>query len=66
MKYAAVPIARAHRRFITMASLPLYRRLIVEGAWWDFVDEIAGHLVGRIVLRERATRRADHAHVDRR
>ncbi len=57
MKHGAVFVARAYRRFITMASLPLYRRLIVEGAWWDFVDEVAGHLVGAIVRNERSRAR---------
>ncbi|PXY25409.1 DNA alkylation repair protein [Prauserella muralis] len=28
--------------------LPLYEELIVTGAWWDFVDEIAIHRVGPI------------------
>jgi 3-methyladenine DNA glycosylase AlkD len=49
-KYTAVAIAKAHRAFIVLDSLPLYRRLIVEGAWWDFVDEVAIHLVGRLVV----------------
>ncbi|MCA9557277.1 MAG: DNA alkylation repair protein [Myxococcales bacterium] len=44
-KYVAVQFA-AQKRFVDAASLPLYRRLVVEGAWWDFVDEIAAHLVG--------------------
>ena len=38
-KYIAQRVAVKHRRFIVPASLPLYRRFIVEGAWWDFVDE---------------------------
>ena len=29
---------------MTPAALPLYRGLIVEGAWWDLVDEVATHL----------------------
>lgn len=52
-KYLAIHAARAHERFITRASLPLYRRMIVSGAWWDFVDEIAIHLVGRVLLNDR-------------
>lgn len=53
-KYLAVAVARHHPRFITFSSVPLYRRLIVEGAWWDFVDEVAAHLVGRVLLHQRA------------
>lgn len=53
-KYLAIGLARAHDRFVTRASLPLYRRMIVSGAWWDFVDEIAIRLVGRVLERDRA------------
>ena len=28
------------RQFLVPASMPLYRRLVIEGDWWDFVDEI--------------------------
>jgi 3-methyladenine DNA glycosylase AlkD len=52
-KYIAVFLARAVPRYISPPSLPLYRRLIVEGAWWDFVDEIASHLVGTVLLEHR-------------
>src|SRR5262245_9050281 len=49
-KYSAIFLAKAHPQFITAASLPLYRRMIIDGAWWDLVDDIAARLVGRIVL----------------
>src|SRR5690606_21887894 len=52
-KYLAVGYARHFRPHIEMPSLSLYRRMIVEGAWWDFVDEIAAHLVGKLVLDNR-------------
>jgi len=52
-KYMAIRLARHYRRFIELPRLPLYRRLIVEGAWWDFVDEVAAHLVGELLLRHR-------------
>lgn len=45
-RYVAIAYARHHERFITPAALPLYERMIREGAWWDFVDEIASRLVG--------------------
>jgi len=53
-KYFAVGLARAVPRYITVPSLPLYRQLIVEGAWWDFVDSVAAHLVGRLLLERRS------------
>jgi 3-methyladenine DNA glycosylase AlkD len=51
-KYLALELARRHHAFVDSASLPLYRRLIVEGAWWDFVDEVATHLIRDLVLQE--------------
>lgn len=32
---------RAYMRFRTMEALPMYREMIVTGAWWDLVDHIA-------------------------
>ena len=49
-KYLAQAVAGAFRDFIIPESLPLYRRFIVEGAWWDFVDESATHLVRPLVI----------------
>jgi 3-methyladenine DNA glycosylase AlkD len=34
--------------------LDLYRHLVVTGAWWDHVDEIASHLVGDVLAGHRA------------
>lgn len=53
-KYLALAYARHFESFIVPESLPLYRRLIVEGAWWDFVDEIATKLVRQLVLEKPA------------
>ena len=52
-KYVAISFARSHQQFITLEQLDLYRRLIVEGAWWDFVDTVASGLVGRVLLGDR-------------
>lgn len=52
-KYLAVHLARLYPQYVTPASVPLYEKLIREGAWWDFVDELAIHLVGRVFLDER-------------
>lgn len=51
-KYIAVRIARKFRLFIDVPALPLYERMIREGAWWDLVDETASHLVGGVLARE--------------
>lgn len=48
-QYCAIAYARQHPRFITLSALPLYERMIRDGAWWDFVDEIAVNLVGAVL-----------------
>jgi len=49
-KYIAQAVAVRHRQFILPASLPLYRRFVVEGAWWDFVDEASTHMIRELVI----------------
>ena len=41
---------RRYRPFQTLAALPLYEELIVRGAWWDLVDDIATHRLGPLIL----------------
>src|SRR5580692_11378832 len=43
------------RAFQTPSAMKLYEELIVVGAWWDYVDDIASHRVGPI-LREHPAR----------
>jgi 3-methyladenine DNA glycosylase AlkD len=55
-RYAALALAR-HRSAATWRTpdaLPLYRHLVVTGAWWDLVDDVASHLVAPL-LREHRT-----------
>lgn len=54
--YAAVALLRhrAYRAWIDPGLLPLLEHLVRTGAWWDVVDEIAGHLVGQVLLDHRA------------
>jgi 3-methyladenine DNA glycosylase AlkD len=54
-RYLALGLARVHRSFITVKSLPLYRRIVVEGAWWDLVDETATGLIGVVLRTDRPT-----------
>lgn len=46
-RYAALAIGRhrAARTWLDAGSVPLFRHLVVTGAWWDLVDETAQHLV---------------------
>lgn len=50
-KYAAIFVARRTTRFVSTQHLDLYRSMIVEGAWWDLVDDFA-HVACRLLLRE--------------
>ena len=52
-KYLAIAFAGDYRSFNTSRHLGLYRHLVVDGAWWDFVDPVAGKCVGRALLDER-------------
>src|SRR5438477_6099161 len=47
-RYAALELVSASRYigFRTLDALPLYRELIVSGAWWDLVDGLATDEVG--------------------
>src|SRR4249920_3291837 len=53
-RYVAVLLteSRLYREFLTFASVPMFEELIVTGAWWDFVDTIAGHSLGAILRAE--------------
>lgn len=55
-RYAATAVARhrAARGWQDPVALTLYRHLVVTGAWWDHVDEIAAHLVGGVLTGHRA------------
>jgi 3-methyladenine DNA glycosylase AlkD len=54
-RYAATALARhrAARAWQDPASLDLYQHLVVTGAWWDHVDEVAAHLVGGVLAGHR-------------
>lgn len=58
-RYAALLLAGDRRAepFQTYATMPLYEEMIVTGAWWDYVDDIAAHRVGSILAREPARMR---------
>ncbi len=54
-RYAALMLL-AHRRyveFLTGPAMPLLEHIIVTGAWWDIVDDVA-HRVGAVLLADRA------------
>lgn len=50
-RYLALDLTahRPYARWQGPGRLPLYEELIVTGAWWDFVDEIANRRIGPLV-----------------
>nr|WP_062340787.1 DNA alkylation repair protein [Herbidospora sakaeratensis] len=50
-RYAAVDLTgfRFYRPWQTLYTLPMYEEMIVTGAWWDLVDELAVHRVGGLL-----------------
>jgi 3-methyladenine DNA glycosylase AlkD len=53
-RYAAIELTgvKAARGFHTLSALPMYEEMIVTGAWWDYVDIIAGHRLWAILQAE--------------
>jgi len=54
-QYVALGYARAFPAYIDADSIEMYRVLVVEGAWWDLVDEIATKLIGVALRADRPT-----------
>jgi len=54
-RYAAIELTglKAARAFQRIDSLPMYEEMIVTGAWWDFVDAIAGQRFWAILGNDR-------------
>ena len=50
-RYAAVHLSgdKRARAFQTPAAMKMYEELIVTGAWWDYVDEIAANRLGPLL-----------------
>jgi len=55
-RYAAITLSghRAYRQWQDPELLAMYEELIVTGAWWDYVDEVAIRRVGPILRAHRA------------
>ncbi|MGI5269863.1 DNA alkylation repair protein [Nonomuraea sp. CA-218870] len=50
-RYAAIELTgfRLYRDYQTLSTVPMYEEMIVSGAWWDLVDELATHRVGGLL-----------------
>ncbi|MET8829395.1 DNA alkylation repair protein [Streptomyces sp. NPDC004610] len=51
-QYFAVDYLRRHTARCSSAFLPVARRLITTGSWWDTVDLLAVHVVGALVAAD--------------
>ena len=51
-RYAAMALTRHrhYRAFQDPATLALYRHLVVSGGWWDYVDSLASHNIGDLLV----------------
>ena len=51
--YASIAIGRyrTYRGWLDGETMPLWRHLVVTGAWWDVVDDVATHLVREVLER---------------
>ena len=54
-RYAAIALTghRAYRDHQTPDALAIYDEMIVTGAWWDYVDDVAIHRVGPLLSAHR-------------
>lgn len=54
-RYLAIDLtgARAYAAWQDSSLLPMYEEMIVTGAWWDYVDEVAIRRVGPLLRSER-------------
>jgi 3-methyladenine DNA glycosylase AlkD len=51
-RYAAIDLpllGRVHPKLVNLGLLPVVQEMITSGAWWDFVDDISGNLLSRLL-----------------
>lgn len=55
-RHAALELCavKAAQPFQRIAALPMYEEMIVSGAWWDYVDGIAGHRLWDLMCNDHA------------
>ena len=55
-RYIAIALTghKLYRAHQTPEALPIYEEMIVDGAWWDYVDEVGIHRVGPLLGAHRA------------
>lgn len=53
-RYAAIELprlGRAHPKLVNLELLPVAEQMVVDGAWWDLVDDLSGNLIARLLER---------------
>jgi 3-methyladenine DNA glycosylase AlkD len=55
-RYAALHLAGDRRAaaYQTLEALPVYEEIVVTGAWWDYVDDVAAHRLPVLLRRHPA------------
>jgi len=55
-RYAAIGLvdAKAYAGYRTLGAIPMLQEMIVTGAWWDYVDALATHPLGDVLVAEPA------------
>jgi 3-methyladenine DNA glycosylase AlkD len=50
-RYAAIGLTgdRQYRSYQRLDALPMYEEMIITGAWWDYVDDLATHRIGSLL-----------------
>lgn len=53
-RYAALALTghRRYRAFQASDALPMYEEMVVTGAWWDYVDELAIRRIGPLLAAD--------------
>ncbi|GGP23750.1 DNA alkylation repair protein [Silvimonas iriomotensis] len=52
-QYAACDLLERAEQTLTPAALPVLLTLVTQKSWWDTVDTLASHSIGRLVARHR-------------
>lgn len=52
-RYASIDLVdyRGNRTLEDLRCLPMYESWIVEGAWWDYCDDVSGNRIKSLLLR---------------
>lgn len=52
-KYLSIDYAIQFIEFADTSSIPLFEKMIRDGAWWDFIDPISTQIIGQLFLDDR-------------